>query len=116
MCSTFHICFSPSKTGSRERSQDFLANAPTIPSKRDHSGETAADELDLPLFDINTLIIATNKFSDANKLGQGGFGIVYKVINLYSKDYELRNKGKLPLMSNSCISFGIRVCWRKVRK
>lgn len=64
--------------GPRERSQDYLLNAPTIPSKRDHSGETAADELELPLFDITTLVIATNKFSDENKLGQGGFGIVYK--------------------------------------
>lgn len=40
------------------------------------------DELELPLFDITTLVIATNKFSDENKLGQGGFGIVYKVIFL----------------------------------
>lgn len=70
------------KSGPRERSQDYLLNAPTIPSKRDHSGETAADELELPLFDITTLVIATNKFSDENKLGQGGFGIVYKVIFL----------------------------------
>ena len=71
--------FPNSETGSRERSQDYLANSPTIPSKRDQSGEAAVDELELPLFDITTLVVATNKFCDENKLGQGGFGIVYKV-------------------------------------
>lgn len=30
-------------------------------------------------FNLNTMKIATNNFSDANKLGQGGFGPVYKV-------------------------------------
>lgn len=31
------------------------------------------------LFDFDTIRIGTNNFSDANKLGQGGFGPVYKV-------------------------------------
>jgi hypothetical protein len=30
-------------------------------------------------FDLSTLEEATNKFSEANKLGEGGFGEVYKV-------------------------------------
>ncbi|KAJ8459074.1 hypothetical protein OPV22_032000 [Ensete ventricosum] len=30
------------------------------------------------LFDLDTLKVATNNFSDANKLGEGGFGPVYK--------------------------------------
>ncbi|KAM7264413.1 hypothetical protein ACFE04_002096 [Oxalis oulophora] len=29
-------------------------------------------------YDLSTIKTATNNFSDANKLGQGGFGIVYK--------------------------------------
>ncbi|KAM5559267.1 G-type lectin S-receptor-like serine/threonine-protein kinase RKS1 [Rosa sericea] len=33
---------------------------------------------ELQFFDLNTLIAATDNFSDANKLGQGGFGSVYK--------------------------------------
>lgn len=30
-------------------------------------------------FNLNSIRVATENFSDANKLGQGGFGIVYKV-------------------------------------
>jgi hypothetical protein len=31
-------------------------------------------------FDFGTIRVATDNFSEANKLGQGGFGVVYKVI------------------------------------
>ena len=37
------------------------------------------EHLDLPLFNLATLLNATNNFSDENKLGEGGFGLVYKV-------------------------------------
>lgn len=30
-------------------------------------------------FNFDIIRVATNDFSDSNKLGQGGFGIVYKV-------------------------------------
>ncbi|URE26895.1 receptor-like protein kinase, partial [Musa troglodytarum] len=36
------------------------------------------------LFDLETLKVATNNFSDANKLGEGGFGPVYKHKTLHS--------------------------------
>jgi hypothetical protein len=31
------------------------------------------------MFDFEQLLAATNNFSEENKLGQGGFGAVYKV-------------------------------------
>nr|GMD96440.1 G-type lectin S-receptor-like serine/threonine-protein kinase At4g27290 [Ipomoea batatas] len=34
--------------------------------------------LDLPLFDLSTILRATNNFSNNNKLGEGGFRAVYK--------------------------------------
>lgn len=34
---------------------------------------------DLPFFDLRTIAATTNNFSGANKLGNGGFGSVYKV-------------------------------------
>ncbi|CAD5163507.1 unnamed protein product [Musa acuminata subsp. malaccensis] len=33
---------------------------------------------ELPLIGFENILLATNNFSDSNKLGQGGFGIVYK--------------------------------------
>ena len=37
-------------------------------------------DLEVPLFDLGTIASATDNFSINNKLGQGGFGPVYKVI------------------------------------
>lgn len=45
------------------------------------------EDLELPLFDTNTIATATNNFSFTNKIGEGGFGPVYKVISHYI--YEL---------------------------
>ncbi|XP_062082929.1 G-type lectin S-receptor-like serine/threonine-protein kinase At4g27290 isoform X2 [Humulus lupulus] len=36
------------------------------------------EELELPLFNLHTISTATNNFSENNKLGEGGFGPVYK--------------------------------------
>ncbi|KAK1304628.1 Receptor-like serine/threonine-protein kinase SD1-8 [Acorus calamus] len=43
-----------------------------------YSDRSNNEGMDLPLFDLDTLEIATNNFSDANKIGEGGFGLVYK--------------------------------------
>ncbi|KAL2475519.1 G-type lectin S-receptor-like serine/threonine-protein kinase [Abeliophyllum distichum] len=40
--------------------------------------ENQEEDLELPLFDIATIVAATNNFSFNNKIGQGGFGPVYK--------------------------------------
>lgn len=36
--------------------------------------------IDVPFFDLQSILDATDNFSIANKLGQGGYGPVYKVI------------------------------------
>ncbi|XP_061350104.1 G-type lectin S-receptor-like serine/threonine-protein kinase At4g27290 [Gastrolobium bilobum] len=40
--------------------------------------ERGQEDLELPLFDLAAIIHATNNFSTDNKLGEGGFGPVYK--------------------------------------
>ncbi|GMN61950.1 hypothetical protein TIFTF001_031032 [Ficus carica] len=47
--------------------------------KEEDNNEDQGVGLDqLPLFDLSTIMIATDNFSVSNKLGQGGFGPVYK--------------------------------------
>lgn len=42
--------------------------------------ENDAKGIDVPFFDLESILTATDCFSSANKLGQGGFGPVYKVM------------------------------------
>ncbi|KAH7662010.1 Non-specific serine/threonine protein kinase protein [Dioscorea alata] len=43
-----------------------------------HQSKIRDEELELPLFDLSLVLEATNNFAPENKLGQGGFGPVYK--------------------------------------
>ncbi|KAK6932441.1 PAN/Apple domain [Dillenia turbinata] len=40
--------------------------------------QEANSHVDLPIYDLRTITEATNNFSSTNKLGQGGFGSVYR--------------------------------------
>nr|GMD08127.1 G-type lectin S-receptor-like serine/threonine-protein kinase At1g67520 [Ipomoea batatas] len=53
--------------------------APIVQPTQQHAGH---DE-DLPFFDFKCIEMATNYFSEENKLGQGGFGPVYKAWGLW---------------------------------
>ena len=41
--------------------------------------EGQEDDLELPLFNLATISNATDNFSNFNKLGEGGFGAVFRV-------------------------------------
>jgi hypothetical protein len=45
----------------------------------DQNIEGQKEDLELHLFDLSTICNATDNFSSKNKLGEGGFGPVYKV-------------------------------------
>lgn len=49
--------------------------AVTVTSHRNQNEDQAS-----PIFDIDTILAATNNFSIENKIGEGGFGPVYRVI------------------------------------
>lgn len=39
-------------------------------------------DIEVPLYDLATIVTATNHFSEANMIGKGGFGPVYMVKNV----------------------------------
>ncbi|XP_024158583.1 G-type lectin S-receptor-like serine/threonine-protein kinase At4g27290 isoform X2 [Rosa chinensis] len=43
-----------------------------------HREEMQEEDLELPILDFDSISAATDKFSIANKIGEGGFGTVYK--------------------------------------
>ncbi|KAL3502160.1 hypothetical protein ACH5RR_036609, partial [Cinchona calisaya] len=47
-------------------------------SEQGFTNQNDEDDLELPLFDLDTIVQATDNFSWENKLGEGGFGPVYK--------------------------------------
>ncbi|KAJ4871061.1 Receptor-like serine/threonine-protein kinase SD1-8 [Raphanus sativus] len=56
-----------------------LMNEVVIPrKKRNLTGEDEVEELELPLIEFEAVVTATEHFSDCKKIGEGGFGIVYK--------------------------------------
>ena len=48
----------------------------------ENNEEEQKEDLELPFFDLSTIANATDDFSNNKKLGQGGFGAVYRVIML----------------------------------
>ena len=47
--------------------------------QNDYNNEDRKEEMELPIFDLTTISNATDNFEINNKLGEGGFGPVYKV-------------------------------------
>lgn len=47
--------------------------------RKNYNSEERTQDMDLPMYDLSIIGHATNNFSSSNKLGEGGFGPVYKV-------------------------------------
>lgn len=58
--------------------------------QNDYEGSRWNDEL--PLFDLAIVSSATSNFADANVIGRGGFGTVYKVGNLQVQGLGIKNR------------------------
>ncbi|KAF3958401.1 hypothetical protein CMV_016692 [Castanea mollissima] len=46
--------------------------------QNDYNNEDKKEDMELPIFDLITISNATDNFASNNKLGEGGFGSVYK--------------------------------------
>ncbi|KAF2303587.1 hypothetical protein GH714_019699 [Hevea brasiliensis] len=76
----------------------FLGGLSNLYVVIDHlQGGKGSDEVgisDLPCFDLSTIAAATDNFSDANKLGEGGFGSVYKGLLYGEKEIAVKRLSK----------------------
>jgi len=79
-------------------------------SDKDIQGEVTSQ--DLPLIRLDVINEATKQFSDENKLGQGGFGPVYRVIKAI-KSITLFIKKTKKKKSNSVICQSLNTQIRK---
>ncbi|XP_050144788.1 G-type lectin S-receptor-like serine/threonine-protein kinase At4g27290 isoform X2 [Malus sylvestris] len=61
--------------------------------RQEYVGEDM-EEMELPLFDLTTIAKATNNFSSCNKLGEGGFGPVYKGTLIGGKEIAVKRLSK----------------------
>jgi hypothetical protein len=73
----------------------FLFNVGEAYQKNFHGEDNLEDNVnqvklqELPLFNLQELASATNNFHQSNKLGQGGFGPVYRVMVALFRGYCL---------------------------
>ncbi|KAM1015866.1 hypothetical protein ACFX1Q_045453 [Malus domestica] len=51
--------------------------------------------IDVPFFDLQTILDATDNFSNANKLGQGGYGPVYKGMFLGGQEIAVKRLSRV---------------------
>ncbi|MFS7985337.1 putative protein kinase RLK-Pelle-DLSV family [Helianthus anomalus] len=62
--------------------------------QHDPENKNDNEDLELPLFGLSTLVKATNDFSKNNKLGEGGFGPVYKGVFEDGKEIVVKQLAK----------------------
>ena len=63
----------------KDRSAELLYKRMEELTSGNESASNQVKLKDLPLFEFKVLATSTDSFSPGNKLGQGGFGPVYKV-------------------------------------
>nr|AJP61130.1 SRKp [Arabidopsis halleri]CCI61482.1 SRK [Arabidopsis halleri] len=84
-----------------ERNAELLMNGMVISSRRRLSGENITEDLELPLVELDAVVMATENFSNANKVGQGGFGIVYKGRLLDGQEIAVKRLSKTSLQGTN---------------
>uniref|UniRef100_A0A2N9HW38 non-specific serine/threonine protein kinase n=1 Tax=Fagus sylvatica TaxID=28930 RepID=A0A2N9HW38_FAGSY len=82
---SYYVC-------SKENLRGIMERIRTIVHSSNSKGPE--EDMELPLFDLSTIARATDDFSLNNKLGEGGFGPVYKGTLLQGKDIAVKRLSK----------------------
>ncbi|KAF3457330.1 hypothetical protein FNV43_RR01987 [Rhamnella rubrinervis] len=90
----FFACWFAKRKRKRQRELFLDANITSEESPKEEKLEESRRYPDLPLFDIRTLITATDNFSATNMLGKGGFGSVYKGQLLNGQEIAVKRLSK----------------------
>ncbi|CAN6574402.1 unnamed protein product [Malus baccata var. baccata] len=85
-------CFLWKKTMGKKR--EHRKNYNESKSKFDVGGGGGKDDAELPIFGLRAIVAATNNFAEANKLGEGGFGPVYKGILAENQEVAIKRLSK----------------------
>ncbi|OVA04103.1 Protein kinase domain [Macleaya cordata] len=80
--------------GKKINNQDRDYHSQEINQERDHTDESREEDLELHIFEFLTIAAATNNFSFANKIGEGGFGPVYKGQLLMGQEIAVKRLAK----------------------
>uniref|UniRef100_A0A6N2MWA7 Receptor-like serine/threonine-protein kinase n=1 Tax=Salix viminalis TaxID=40686 RepID=A0A6N2MWA7_SALVM len=62
--------------------------------KNDNFEDNKEEDMELPMFDLTTIEQATYNFSSGKKLGEGGFGVVYKGTLIEGKEIAVKRLSK----------------------
>ncbi|XP_078166612.1 receptor-like serine/threonine-protein kinase SD1-8 isoform X3 [Carex rostrata] len=63
-------------------------------TKMNYNDRSSLRNTELPIYDMQKVMSATANFSEANKLGQGGFGIVYKGVLTNGEEIAVKRLSK----------------------
>ncbi|KAK2639016.1 hypothetical protein Ddye_026811 [Dipteronia dyeriana] len=75
----------------KRRIQGKMDNSRDI---NDNNEESKTNDMELLIYDLNTIANATDNFADKNKLGEGGFGPVYKGTLMEGQEIAIKRLSK----------------------
>ncbi|XP_076951268.1 G-type lectin S-receptor-like serine/threonine-protein kinase At1g11410 [Bidens hawaiensis] len=84
-------CYVKKKNGNRNKGEvgfDFSNSLKTLEGS--YMEKDIGKNVDLDVFDLRTIAVATDNFSPVNKLGEGGFGSVYKAKLLNGQEVAIK--------------------------